>query len=171
MTFIRDVQNIYNWRQPTTFVDVLAMIPIDCKTAVFVLIFLACNLPIIRTWISNSHNFEQEGCAIKNFISLKMSYCIAGYFRNRNFCTSSKIWIFENLNFKKFIFWSSRGFQIIEKSLSQITCLCLLRTYLLIRMAHEGLLTTVEWQPLISGNLDKKSGTMMDQTELAMQLL
>ena len=56
--------------------------------------------------------------------------------------------------------------------MSQIACLCLPRTYVL--AVYEGILTIVGWQSLIngnpaliSGNLDKKSGTMMDQTELA----
>jgi len=58
----------------------------------------------------------------------------------------------KNLNFEKFIFRSSSGFKIIEKSVPQITRLCLPRTCLLIRMAYEGLFTTVGWQLLISGN-------------------
>ena len=62
----------------------------------------------------------------------------------------------------------------MEKSVSQIMHLHLPSTYLLIRMAYEGILTIVGWQPLISGspalisgNLDKKSGATMDQNELA----
>ena len=97
-------------------------------------------------------------------IIYKRIYRIAGYFRNRNLCTSSKIWIFENLNFKNFIFQSSSGFQNYrEIRIANYKCLCLPRTYLLIIMAYEGLLTTICWQSLISGNpalirgnLDKK---------------
>ena len=50
--------------------------------------------------------------------------------------------------------------------------MCLPRTYLLIGMAYDGILTVVDWQSLISGNpafisgnLDKKSEATMDQTE------
>ena len=32
-------------------------------------------------------------------------------------------------------------------------------------MAYDGILTVVGWQSLISGNLDEKNGTTMDQTE------
>ena len=56
--------------------------------------------------------------------------------------------------------------------MSQITRLCLQRTHLLVGMAYDGILTIVGWQllisgnpALISGNLDEKNGTTMDQTE------
>jgi len=85
------------------------------------------------------------------FLLCALQYRIAGYFRNRNFRTSSQIWIFENLNLEKFIFRSPSGFRIIEKSVSQITRPCLPRTHLL-GMAYDRILTVVGWQSLISGN-------------------
>jgi len=88
------------------------------------------------------------------------TYRIAGYFRNRNFYTSSKIWIFKNLNFEKFIFRSLSGFRIIEKSVLQITRPYLPRTHLLVGMAYDGILIVVGWQSLISGNPALISGNL-----------
>ena len=65
----------------------------------------------------------------------------------------SKILMLKNLYFEA---------QVDEKSVSQITCLCLPRIYLLIRMAYEGILTIaiISWQSLISGNPALISGNL-----------
>ena len=41
----------------------------------------------------------------------------------------------------------------------------MLRTHLLIGMPNDGTPTVVDWQSLISGNPDEKSGATIDQTE------
>ena len=119
-------------------------------------------------WVSAMLRTYGQYCI---FSLLNIYNHIAGYFQKRNFRTSGKIRTFE-----KFIFWSSSGFRIIEKSVSHIMCLCLPRTYLLIGMVYDGILTVVGWQSLISGNpalisgnLDEKiwgkKSSMMDQTK------
>ena len=65
---------------------------------------------------------------------------------------SHKQW---NLNFQKLLYFGAQvDFKFIEKSVSQITCLCLPRTHLLIGMVYDGILSGNP--ALISGNLDKK---------------
>ena len=56
--------------------------------------------------------------------------------------------------------------------------MCLPRTHLLVGMACDGILTVVGWQSLISGNsalisgnLDEKNDTTMDQTEATVSQL
>ena len=48
----------------------------------------------------------------KSDYNLRIKYHIAGYFRNRNFRTRSKILISKDFNFKECIFRSPDGFQI-----------------------------------------------------------
>ena len=138
-----------------------------------------CHKVNIKLW-----NFGQEipnlhDPNIQHYSTVSYTVYSSWLFSIQKLSHKQQIWIFENLNFEKFIFQSSSGFQITEKSVSQITRLCLPRTspdwkstplylwnQLLIRMAYEGILTKVGWQSLISGNPALISGNLDEKKRM-----